>query len=251
MKKKIFKSLCLVVLLITFLTGSVMAYASSADSSYIYKTVNGYNYKFNSTVVNNSSSTWAYTNVGSADMINLPTGYMGAYAGMYSSSDVLKAYGDWYYNDAPHGGISQMTSSVYTLGTYYSYGQVKLYNGNGYTTYSTYKSPVVSNASRVMNDINGSEYQINSNGETYGKGGRNAMIIGKEPDLIEASGTDGTIGYVKATELASKEATTIEEAISITQQNLNGRTINLYDYTGENVIGSFDITPAQVETVDY
>lgn len=114
-----------------------------------------------------------------------------------------------------------------SAGQYYGQGYVAIYNGNGYNTYITNKSPYV-----TLSEI---EYDVNENGEIYGsKYFLNA--IGVEPDLISATGDDGTEGYIKRVDLEIDEASTLEEALAT---NYNTRTVPLYTYDGKTIVGQF------------
>lgn len=87
-------------------------------------------------------------------------------------------------------------------------------------------------------DENG-QYPVNVHGETYGSG-LLYEIVGEEPDLIEAVGTDGTEGYVRTEEL--HPFYDVEEGEDL--------LIPLYDVNGEE-IGSFklELAGSSVEEV--
>jgi hypothetical protein len=104
----------------------------------------GYDYKNRNTIVTSSGSpygAWAYTEVCNQHSGNIPAGYMGAYARLYDEAGTLKAQRGWYYNDGPAWGISVVTLPYYVHGTYYSKGLTRAYNGSGYSTYATFRSP--------------------------------------------------------------------------------------------------------------
>lgn len=84
----------------------------------------------------------------------------------------------------------------------------------------------------------------NVNGETYGYAIQ-AETIGYEPDLIAATGTNGTDGYVRGTDLEGPIPSSPEEAIAM--QSTNGRYIPLYESDGETVIGEFYISPSTAD----
>lgn len=73
------------------------------------------------------------------------------------------------------------------------------------------------------------EYSTNENGETYGYGCYEEEL-GELPDLIKAVGVGQTIGYVKATDLSTGEA-----------------TIPLYANDGQTILGEFELN-ANVES---
>ena len=88
----------------------------------------------------------------------------------------------------------------------------------------------------------GSNYVFPKNqyGQTYGSKA-NATSPETEPDLIAATGVDGTNGYVKRTDLEQPLPKTPQEAIALTKQNLAHPTheIPLYAVDGKTVIGKF------------
>jgi beta-lactamase regulating signal transducer with metallopeptidase domain len=84
-------------------------------------------------------------------------------------------------------------------------------------------------------EITNYRYQVNEYGETYGSDAY-ADIIGEEPDLIAATGIDGTDGYVRSSDMDSNPRTP-EEAVA---QNKPGAImIPLYDKDGRTIIGQF------------
>ena len=52
---------------------------------------------------------------------------------------------DWIYNDEQLAGISIPADTCDDSGAFYSYGISRAYNGDGYSTYYTYRSPKVNN----------------------------------------------------------------------------------------------------------
>jgi hypothetical protein len=87
------------------------------------------------------------------------------------------------------------------------------------------------------------DYPKNKNGETYGSG-LDAISPDTEPDLIEAYGVDGTLGYVRSTDLNGVKPKTPEEAITKQKQRKaeGSRRIPLYDVDGKTVIGVFNVS---------
>ncbi|MBD3919665.1 hypothetical protein H8B09_12950 [Paenibacillus sp. PR3] len=85
-------------------------------------------------------------------------------------------------------------------------------------------------------------YAINDNGQTYGSSA-DAASPDMEPDLISATGVDGTNGYVFKTDLDGVMPKSPKEAL---EQQKNrpaaGRDIPLYDQEGTTVIGTFHIS---------
>jgi len=245
MKKKFFKCFSLALAIVLSLSFTATVYAASSESSTKTSTVYGYSYSYYAQACNDSSSTWAYTCIDTSS--NVPAGYMGAWAALYNSSDVLVKSGSWYYNQSANTSCVADSGLYSTKGQYYSYGKVKFYQGSGYTTdYYTNKSPLISNLSRSVSTGTIDKiavYDVNENGETYGRSGRYSLLVGEEPDLIAAYGSNGTYGYVRATDLESKQPENPQEAVAISIENRKGRTIKLYDQDGETIIGTFVITP--------
>lgn len=102
------------------------------------------------------------------------------------------------------------------------------------------------------NSQNLSKYSVNKNGQTYGSS-LYATSPSEEPDLIKAYGVDGTLGYVKKTDLYGDMPKTPEEAIARQQRNKvlgSTRTIPLYDETGEKVIGVFELQQGESTEVN-
>lgn len=79
------------------------------------------------------------------------------------------------------------------------------------------------------------EIKINDKGKTYG-----SLVYHNEEDLdlVEAIGTDGTEGYIKASEMKQDLPQTPEEAIQSMNEPKVDKYINLYD-SNENIIGKF------------
>lgn len=88
------------------------------------------------------------------------------------------------------------------------------------------------------------DYPVNENGETFGSG-LDAASLEAEPDLIQAYGVDGTVGYVKSKDLIGDVPKTPEEAISMQRRSEQegGRQIPLYAVDGKTVIGVFQVGP--------
>lgn len=86
-------------------------------------------------------------------------------------------------------------------------------------------------------------YPVNEYGQTYGKD--NSEINKEPPDLIEAIGVDGTIGYIFNTDL-NPDISTPEEAI----EKLGDRTVRaipLYEKDGRTIIGQFEIGGGELD----
>lgn len=84
-------------------------------------------------------------------------------------------------------------------------------------------------------------YPKNKNGQTYGSAA-DATSPETEPDLIQAEGVDGTVGYVLKKDLDGEQPKTPEEAIVIQNSRPpGGYDYPLYDVDGKTVIGVFHI----------
>lgn len=129
-----------------------------------------------------------------------------------------------------------MTPIYYTsAGTYYGRGQVRVYNGNGYNTYTTTMSPYVQGRSLANFEVH-----VNENNEIYGS----EYFLEQHnihPDLISAIGDNGVEGYVKAIDLEEPMPDTLEEAIEYQNNISSERTINLYKNDGITVIGTYTV----------
>jgi hypothetical protein len=84
-----------------------------------------------------------------------------------------------------------------------------------------------------------SHFPQNASGETYGSA-RDVSPYEKNPDLIEAMGINGEIGYIRLSELNGEEPKNPEEALS-KQKNDIGREINVYKNDGKTIIDKFII----------
>ena len=103
----------------------------------------------------------AQTTIREANGEQVPTGYMGARARLYTSSGSLKASTDWKFNDQEAKSMLSFDSFSVSSGYYYSKGEVKFYNGNGYTAVSSNSTPNLA-VKRIP------AVQKNENGEIYG-----------------------------------------------------------------------------------
>jgi len=222
------------VLLTVCLVGSFhLPYASAANSDKQEAEVKGYTYVYYSQSSDSSSAPYyAYTTIASKNSSEeIPVGYMGAQARFYDSNDQLRGSSQTEFSPSKQL-VFTVSTGTSTKGAYYSFGLVKMYTGNGYTTKYAYKSPIVTIKSLKSTPV----YKVNKHGETYGSGNL-AATIGYEPDLISAKNEEGIEGYVRSKELFP-EYTSPEEALAATK---NVSSINLYDKDGETILGVFQI----------
>jgi len=99
-------------------------------------------------------------------------------------------------------------------------------------------------APTLPKDENGQTiFPQNKNGQTYGSAA-DATTPDNEPDLIQAWGVDGNLGYVKSSDLNGEKPKTPEEAIAKQKREARegDREIPLYASDGTTVIGSFKIS---------
>lgn len=127
---------------ILFATSTATVFAATATSSWgYYGPYLGYSYK-NQAMVSDNVRLYASTTAANQATGNVPTGYMGAKAMLYNSSNQLIDFTSWYYNNGPANSLSVPTlGSGFSSGTYYSKGMTAAYNGNGYNQYYTFQSP--------------------------------------------------------------------------------------------------------------
>jgi len=251
MKKRLFKKLALLVcfsaLIFNASIASVHASVSEGPSKTV--TVFGHTYRIYSAIEVQSdwNTTVATSTVRTPDpMTRVPAGYMGSLSRIYKSSGSLHQSSDWVYNQSTTSGLTNYAYAN-TSGTYYSYGLIELYNGNGYSLHTTNRTP-----NRTLNSVEQiPPIGINSNGESYGSG-LYEILSDVKLDLIQAEGIDGTVGYVRSTDLEVGKFNSPEEAVvyQATQKNSNGRTIPLYDADGETIIGNFKIQAPSFEIFD-
>ena len=88
-----------------------------------------------------------------------------------------------------------------------------------------------------------SDYEINSNGQTYGIG--DAEYVEDLPDLMSAMGDNGKLGYIYTSELL-KTPSCPEEAVAYQKALENGeytpRVLNVYASDGKTVIDTLTAT---------
>ena len=134
--------ICVVLVYCMLLFAYCIAFAGSAWSSKGYFTVYTYNYANKSYIATTSSQYHGYTYIEATNKM-APAGYMGAQTRLYmSSNDALLASSSMVYSGSTmwsFGSPSVFKSA--SSGSYYSKGLTKVYNGNGYSSYTSFKSP--------------------------------------------------------------------------------------------------------------
>lgn len=97
----------------------------------------------------------------------------------------------------------------------------------------------------TSNPMSAPKFESNSSGESYGSG----LGADKDPDLIQAYGANGRIGYVRSVDLNGPEFRSPEEALAyqVEHRRLEGGTIPLYASDGRTVIGEFEVSSTVIE----
>lgn len=93
-------------------------------------------------------------------------------------------------------------------------------------------------------------FPTNERGETYGDYFQ-ALEAGTDPDLILAQGEDGTLGYVRASDLEEPMPESPEAALALQAERqasgYKGRYINLYASDGITVIGRYFVDAGSLD----
>ncbi len=85
-------------------------------------------------------------------------------------------------------------------------------------------------------------YSHNSSGLTYGSG-LDATTPQNQPDLTQAYGENGVLGYVRTTDLNPPDRPSIAAAQAAGLAGSAGRYVPLYTQDGKTVIGRFYLGP--------
>jgi len=247
---KAFKALMLGIVASIILTSTI--FADTVSNAYDTPTINGKNYSFTSKVVDRWVGSPNATAEAVADIQsksgNVPTGYMGGHARLFTSSGTLWSSGTIVYNTSTISSLYAYSPTTNVAGQYYAQCRAYFYNGDGYDMYTGYQSPILtlsptSNLASVafenaLDEIRSQTvYETNANGETYGSA-LSADTIGVEPDLIAAVGTNGLEGFVKSSDL-DPGVTSPEEAIVYMNTIGDTLSIPLYAVDGTTVLGEF------------
>ena len=240
MKKFMKKGFVLIAVLLMLMV-TVFADDTSEEKNV---TVNGYDYRFWSSIGNNvAGRIYTQTTVCLDHMDSAPLGYMGGQARLYSSAGVLKKSSEWEYNTwTEHPSVLPRFSYETSSGYYYSKGQARFYTGNGYATYACTATPNYA-PTRSVAKFASVPIQRNGNGEIYGS----EIFLGEmgvQPDLILAEGTNGKIGYVRAKDMDDSCIMTPEQAM-LEMVSDEFKIIPLYSSDGITVIGSFVLEPVE------
>jgi hypothetical protein len=138
-KKRTARNMATLFLVSALLSGGAMAaQATNASSSNSYFTAAGAGY-FHRADVDNSGK-FAQTTIGRQNGASLPVGQGGAQGRLFKSSGSLCKQTAMTYNQGTVFA-SARTSGDCGVGAYYSLGLTHSWNGNGYNTNSTLRSP--------------------------------------------------------------------------------------------------------------
>lgn len=221
----------------------VIAYAAQYHSATKTATVYNHQYTYWSTIHTPTEKFVTYS-VSVTSKNGGPAGYYGLKPRLYSDDGSLVAACDWEYSDTDEAGTYTLTYPGYYFDIasgdyYYSRGQVKFYDGNGYTTYTSNASP------NLHIPITAKSVKVNILGETYGSE-LFLSEIGVHADLIQAVGNNGIIGYVKDSDLnADDNVNNPNEAVNYMSKNKTNRIIPLYKNDGTTVIDTFTVFSGQ------
>ncbi len=233
-KKKCFRFLsALFAVMILATSAGFNVDAATSNGTKKTTTLLGYTYTYYSSIIKNSSSIFPCVDVSCTK--KWPSGYVGMNIRLYNTSGTLVKSSGWIYDEGGAYSWSQPSAGTTKKGTYYSKGQVKLYNGNGYTTYTCNSSP-----NMTYSSIGNLEYEENVNGLTFGSD-YYAQTSAECPDLVRVIGVNGNEGYVYNYELESN-VNTPAQAIEYAESCPLVKTINVYAENGQTVIDTFELS---------
>lgn len=182
------------------------------------------------------AATWVETMNGG----NVAAGNMGANGRLYSASGtLLKDTGMMYNTSSYYFQVASISTAKSSPSGAYSWGEVDLYNGDHFVSDTLNKTEIVGAARALAYQLDDGNYPVSDKGKTYGSA-LLSEIVGHEPDLISAVGTDGQAGYVKYEDVKKPEIKNPSEAVSYMQDRQETYTVPLYDLQ-EEVIGEFEI----------
>ncbi len=134
----------LLVAVAGFVFGVVVpvAHAGLAKGAWTYYTAGNIGYRNQASVLTNSdgASAWTYVETYNPER-NVAAGYMGVLERLYKHTGVLVFTSSWDYNDSICAGMNNRTSFTTVRDSYYSRGSTRGWNGSGYNTYYTFRSP--------------------------------------------------------------------------------------------------------------
>ena len=226
------------------------AFATSYESDYADVTAGSKAYQVQSILYQDSTRTFrASTWVETKDSSKVPANYIGVKAELMSddTGDAI-ATTAWKYNSTTDYFMYAVTPKTTTSDLVYSRGQYKLYTGTthktGYAPETTYVGSSRMIPKNILSTLNADgTYPKTAAGLTYGSA-RLAEVVGMEPDLIAARGSDGTRGYVKNVDLNPNICCDTDYQKYLAELDANDWKIPLYDLQGA-VIGTFEISKSE------
>lgn len=227
----LFSIICAISILVS--TACYNVEAAISEGAKKKTTLLGYTYTYCSSIIKSGSSISPCVDISCSK--KWPSGYVGMNIRLYNSSGTLVKASGWLYDEGGAYSWSQPSTGTTKKGTYYSKGQVKLYNGNGYSTYTCNSSPNMTLSSTISNTFNKNEM-----GLTYGSDYL-AQTANQVPDLIRVIGVNGIEGYVYSFELESNISSP-EEAVQYAASCPMKKTIKVYEENGQTVIDTFELS---------
>lgn len=129
----------------TLLTANAL---SSSKSNIMRQSANGVSYEAYSTVTTGKNIygnyyVTGYTNVEATNVSTLRSGSCGVQPRFYSDDHSIIKSGDWTYSSGNATGVGStvMWIDADSSKAYYAQGSFKIFNGNGYDEYDTWRSP--------------------------------------------------------------------------------------------------------------
>lgn len=239
MKKRVL-SLMLAIVMCMALTVTASADEYDSANSKYYGTGN-YSYIAYSALYADGGSryraaTWIETMNGG----NVAAGSMGANARLYNTSGrLLKETGMLYNTTSYYFQVATISNGVSASSGAYSRGEVDLYNGDHFIQDDLKKAETDEAARALAYQLDDGDYPVSNKGKTYGSA-LLSEIVGYEPELISAVGTNGQAGYVKYEDVKNPDIENPREAMAYMQDRPEVYTVPLYNLQ-EEVIGEFEI----------
>jgi len=255
-KTKFIKKVISLALVVAAMTACITsAFAATYEKSDSYK-VDNIVYNVESILyIDTSTSFRAGVFITTADRANVPAYTLYAQAELMDSDGYAIESSRWELNSKPAYWISAVTDRYSTAESVYSRGRVRLgsdqvffyapttqpYGGVQTVTENAELSEGLMIPESMLSTLStDGSYHRTADGKTYGFA-LLAEVVGYEPDLIAAKGTNGLKGYIKNEDLNPEF--TCEEDYANYLKNLETQNykLPLYDLLG-NIIGDYKIS---------
>lgn len=212
------------------------AFAGTSTGNVQHATVNGYPYEYYATATTQGSSAVGTGWVQTTDGSSAPTGYMGVYAYLCKVGYGLIAPDGWVYSSVALQGMGIRAIATSSGNeTFFAPANIRLYNGNGYSSYSTCTTPYVQNP-------NGAIEAIPYDHDPIAQQSFDMVIDEKRITIIPAVGVNGRSGFVMWEDLGIDCIPSgPEEAVAYTASQPDVRYIPVYDEDGVAVVDEFPI----------